>query len=202
MNPIDVRIVLPGQLDEAASVVARGMSDNPHHVRDFGTDPGHRIRRCDRLYRAVLPLINSHGWILGAHRDGAMIGALGVTEPRCCRPPLGVQVRLAGRLLVDLGLGPGLSTLRWLKARAAYDPREPHWHLGPVAVDAGLQGHGIGTSLMHDFCNRIAGSRPEIPVFLETESSINERFGFRTVGERSVLGVHTWLMTKPGRPAC
>ena len=48
---------------------------------------------------------------------------------------------------------------------AKHDPEEPHWHLGPVAVDAHLE-----------------TDRPE-------NVSFYERFGFEIVGEQEVLGV-------------
>lgn len=200
MGLIAVRPVPPDEIAAAALVIARGMADNPHHLRDFGATSARRAALCERLYLTVLPLIRRHGTVLGAYQDGAIVGALGATGPGQCRPAVGVQARLAITFLARLGPRRALRTLRWMKARLAYDPCEPHWHLGPVAVDPSKQGQGIGTSLMRDFCRRISGVPPGSPVFLETESSRNvhfyERFGFSTVGELAVLGVPTWIMMR------
>lgn len=200
MDSIDVRPIRPDEIAATALVVARGMADNPHHLRDFGTTPDPRTALCENFYMTVLPLILGRGVVLGAYRDGTIIGGLGAMVPGKCHPWLGAQLRLAANFLAVLGLGPALRTIKWLKARETCDPRESHWHLGPVAVDPAWQGQGVGSALMRDFCNRIAGASSGTPVFLETESLKNvrfyERFGFSTIGEPTVVGVPTWIMMR------
>ncbi len=200
MDPVDVRPISLDEIDVTALVVARGMADNPHHLRDFGTKPVPRVVLGEKFYATVLSLIGSRGVVLAAYRDGAIVGGLGAMAPSQCHPSVGVQARLAANFLARLGFRHGLRTIKWMKARMAYDPREPHWHLGPVAVDPASQGQGVGTALMRDFRRRIAGMPLGSPVFLETESLKNvrfyEQFGFSTIGERMVLGVPTWVMMR------
>jgi predicted N-acetyltransferase YhbS len=70
--------------------------------------------------------------------------------------------------------------------------------LGPVAVDAHLQGKGIGSTLMQAFCERMDALGED--AYLETDKQINvrfyERFGFEVAGVEEVLGVPNWFMTR------
>ena len=60
--------------------------------------------------------------------------------------------------------------MKWLRTWSKHDPDERHWHLAPVAVDAHLQGRGIGSKLMRDFCARMDAAG-EI-AYLETVMSL------------------------------
>ena len=75
--------------------------------------------------------------------------------------------------------------VRWLGAWARHDPEERHWHLGPVAVDEGLQRMGVGSLLMEVFRAQMDAAGEE--AYLETDRPGNvrfyERFGFEVVGE-------------------
>jgi ribosomal protein S18 acetylase RimI-like enzyme len=88
--------------------------------------------------------------------------------------------------------------MKWLGTWSKHDLDERHWHLGPIAVDAPLQGRGIGSNLMRAFCARMDASG-EV-AYLETDKEINvrfyERFGFEVVGEQEVIGVPNWFMLR------
>jgi hypothetical protein len=78
---------------------------------------------------------------------------------------------------------------------------EPHWHLGPVAVDSHLHNQGIGAAMMADFCARMDG-RAALS-YLETDKSENvhfyQTFGYTVVAEGQVLGVPNWFVSRPAR---
>jgi predicted N-acetyltransferase YhbS len=80
-----------------------------------------------------------------------------------------------------------------------HDLSEPHWHLGPVAVDAHLQGIGIGSAMMAEYCARI--DRARAAGYLETDKLVNvafyEKFGFKTIGQTEVLNIPNWFMRRP-----
>jgi predicted N-acetyltransferase YhbS len=82
-----------------------------------------------------------------------------------------------------------------------HDPGERHWHLGPLAVDAHLQGEGVGSRMMRVFCAKMDAAGED--AYLETDKPINvrfyERFGFEVVGEEEVLGVPNWFMLRRAR---
>jgi ribosomal protein S18 acetylase RimI-like enzyme len=103
-------------------------------------------------------------------------------------------------LPLTLALGPrsAASVGRWVSVWAARDPDEPHSHLGPLAVDAHLQGQGIGTMILRSYCERLDSSG-EL-AYLETDKPENvrlyERHGFEVVGEAPVIGVSNWFMRR------
>jgi GNAT superfamily N-acetyltransferase len=94
---------------------------------------------------------------------------------------------------------PGLA--RYASDLMRHDPAQPHWHVGPVAVDAPLQRKGIGTQLMAALCQRLDDS--DLPAHLETEQAVNvvfyEAFGFLTVEEGNVIGLRHWFMRREPR---
>jgi predicted N-acetyltransferase YhbS len=83
-----------------------------------------------------------------------------------------------------------------------HDLREAHWHLGPVAVDAHLQGTGIGSAMMAEYCSRI--DQTHGVGYLETDKEVNvrfyEKFGFQKIAESIVLDIPNWFMRRPAQP--
>jgi ribosomal protein S18 acetylase RimI-like enzyme len=186
---------------EVLDVLARGMRDNPVHVAAFGSDPDLRSRRIRHVFEGAFDAMGWQENLLAARdADGTILGVCGALPPGKCQLGLGQRLRMMPRLLSS---GPlvALRAMRWLGEWAKRDPDERHWHLGPVAVDAHLQGRGVGSSLMRDFCERVDEVGEE--AYLETDKGINvrfyERFGFEVVGEQEVLGVPNWFMTRPAR---
>jgi hypothetical protein len=133
---VTVGLAAPAEHAAAAGVVARGMRDNPLHVAVHGEDPALRLRRLRRLFAGALDVLD---WpLLVARRDdGTIVGVCGMAPPGACRPGAGQQLRLLPHVLA---LGPRAfgRAGRWMGAWRALDLPERHWHLGPVAVDAGL----------------------------------------------------------------
>jgi predicted N-acetyltransferase YhbS len=88
--------------------------------------------------------------------------------------------------------------LRFISVWQKHDPNDRHWHLGPVAVEPGLQGMGVGSQMMERFCARM-DDEGEM-AFLETDKPENVRFyqrsGFETVAEEDVLGNPNWFMRR------
>ena len=72
-----------------------------------------------------------------------------------------------------------------------------------VAVDAGLQGLGIGSRLLERYCAQVDAAGEA--AYLETDKPINvrfyERFGFEVIGEQDVLGTRNWFMRRAPRSA-
>lgn len=117
--------------------------------------------------------------------------------PSGCRPGIGQQLRL---LPAMLRLGPRIMArmMRWLGDWQKHDPEERHWHLGPVAVDAHLQGMGVGSRMMQVFCAQMDAARDD--AYLETDKPANvrfyERFGFEVTSKQEVLGVTNYFMLR------
>ena len=67
-----------------------------------------------------------------------------------------------------------------------------------MAVDAHLQGMGIGSKLMRVFCAKMDAAGED--AYLETDKPENvrfyERFGYEVIGEERVLEVQNWFMRR------
>jgi GNAT superfamily N-acetyltransferase len=185
---------------EAVAVLARGMRDNPVHVAAFGADPERRRKTLERLFGALFRVMTAQQ-PLCVRRGGRIVAATGVAPAGACQPTPRQALAMAPAVL-GMGASAALRTMRWIRAWGRRDPDEPHVHLGPLAVDAHLQGQGIGSVLLADHCRRLDATG-EVG-YLETDRAENVRFyakqGFRTVGEEDVLGVRGWFMRRPVRP--
>jgi len=195
---IAIRDLHQGDLPSAVGVVARGMRDNPIHVAAFGPDDDLREQRLARMFEVALPLVFVKGTILGAFDDGTLVGIAGMVAPGRCQPSLSEKLTLMPRMVPAIGSSTLSRVLRWMGVWARHDLKERHWHLGPVAVDATLQGHGIGTLLMAEYCARL--DRERTIGYLETDKAGNvafyEKFGFRTVATAPVLDIPNWFMKR------
>ena len=203
MVDVDIRRLHRDELLLAAGVLARGMRDNPIHVAVFGDDPYRRTQTLETLFGAYLPMMTRAP--ISAYRAGTLVGVLGMVPPGHGHRP-NLPAALGGlRVLAPLvRCDPATCSrlLRWLGAWARRDPQEPHWHLGPVAVEAGLQRRGIGRQMMDVFCARM--DRERAAAYLETDKLENvafyRRFGFETIAEATVLGTRNWFMRRAPRP--
>ncbi|HSJ18013.1 MAG TPA: GNAT family N-acetyltransferase [Solirubrobacterales bacterium] len=196
---IEVRDLRKDELPAAVGVLARGMRDNPLHVAAYGTDPEWRLRCHERLMRAVLTGSPTPEPI-SALRDGTLVGVTGVAPPGTCQPTGRQRLRMLPTMAM---LGPRTASrvVRWVSTWAERDPDEPHVHLGPLAVDAPVQGQGIGSAIMREHCRRL-DEAGEVG-YLETDKPDNvrfyERFGYEVVGEQAVIGVPNWFMRRPAQ---
>ena len=191
----------PSEIGAVLGLISRGMRDNPTHVAALGEDPERRQKRVHRIFSKVLPVMGHFDHLLVArHPDNTVLGVLGMAAPGRCQPNAKQRMQLTLGLLP---LGPyALSrSLRWVGTWEKHDPEERHWHLGPVAVDAHLQGMGIGSKLMRVFCAQMDAAHEN--AYLETDKPENvrfyERFGFEIVDEEQVIGVPNWYMARPAR---
>ena len=198
LGAVEIGIVGAAEMEEAVGVIVRGMRDNPNVVAAFGQDQERRHVRLLRLFGAMAAAEvpgRDRDMLAARGPDGSILGVCGMMPPGRCQPGPGRQLRLLPALLA---LGPRSAgrTMSWLGAWSKHDPDEHHWHLGPVAVDAHLQGMGLGSLLMRAFCQRMDDAGED--AYLETDKEINvrfyERFGFGVTGEEEVLGVRNWYM--------
>ena len=196
---VDVRDLARQEIPVAVGVLARGMLDNPLHVAAVGPDPERRLRALERLFAALFRVMERQTPICAVD-DGTILGVTGIAPAATCQPTGRQRLRL---LPAIVGLGPRTAARvgKWISAWAARDPAEPHWHLGPLAVDTHLQGRGIGTRILREYCRRLDES--DIAGYLETDKPENvrlyERHGFDVIGEQVVLGVPNWFMLRKPR---
>jgi len=196
---VTVRELRPDDLHEAVAIIARGMRDNPLHVSALGRDTGTRAARLGRMFALAVPMIFKKGILLGAFADETLVGVAGMVPPGRCQPTLLENVKLLPRMIPAIGLPAFVRAGRWLATWAEHDLPEPHWHLGPVAVDAHLRGRGIGTALMVEYCERL--DHLAAVGYLETDTAKNvafyQKFGFEIVAKAAVLDTPNWFMRRP-----
>jgi ribosomal protein S18 acetylase RimI-like enzyme len=196
----EVRNLRRHEVPDAVGVLARGMRDNPLHVAAYGHDPDRRLRCHARLMRGLFSGFPAQQPIC-AVRAGVLVGLTGVAPPGTCQPRPAQRLRL---LPAFAALGPRTAARvgRWTSSWASRDPGESHVHLGPLAVDAHLQGQGIGSLIMEEHCRRLDAAGETC--YLETDRAENVRFygrfGFVVIGEERVIGVPNWFMRREGRP--
>jgi ribosomal protein S18 acetylase RimI-like enzyme len=201
LDRLEVGALDPSSVEEALGVLVRGMRDNPTHVAAFGQDPERRQRSLRYFFGAAFTVIGLHEHMIVARsEDERVVGVLGMMPPGACLPGSVQKLRMLPALLRN---GPSSAgrVMRWIGAWSERDPAEGHWHLGPLVVDAHLQGKGVGGRLMQVFCAQVDAARDT--AYLETDKEINvrfyERFGFGVIGEAKVLGMSTYFMQRTGR---
>jgi ribosomal protein S18 acetylase RimI-like enzyme len=173
------------------------MRDNPMHVTVFGDDPEIRQQKLHGLMSDAFTLRDFSHTLVARAEGGVVVGVCGMMPPGGCRPGFLQQLRFLPTL-VRIGPRSAGRAARWLGAWGKRDPEGRHWHLGPLAIDAHLQGRGVGGRLMQIFCAQMDAARDD--AYLETDKEINvrfyERYGFRVIGEKEVLGVENWFMIR------
>jgi GNAT superfamily N-acetyltransferase len=193
---IEVRDLRPHEVPAAVGVLARGMRDNPLHVAAYGEDPQRRLRCHTRLMRGLFATFPAQEPICAVQGD-TIVGVTGVAPVGTCGATVTQRLRF---LPYVVALGPTTAGRvgAWNSAWSERDPDEPHVHLGPLAVDARLQGKGIGSLIMREHVARL--DRAQELGYLETDKTENvrfyERFGFEMVGEQPVIGVTNWFMRR------
>jgi GNAT superfamily N-acetyltransferase len=201
--PLVLRLLRGKELTQAARLVGRAMRDNPANVAAFGMpNAEHRSLAMGHFFVPVLRGIYQRGLVLGAFRSNGLVGICGMARPGFCRPGPIEKVRVFPRAMIGNSIGTPLRILNWVGEWARRDPTEPHWHLGPVAVEPSLQGQGIGTVMLNAFCALVDTTCAAS--YLETDKRENirlyQRFGFAVVESAEVLGIPNWFMSRvPGR---
>ncbi len=192
---VEIDTLRPDEYGEAAELVGRAMRDLPYAVAIWGDNPERRFRALQRLMDLLLPLMKATP--ICARYEGTLAGIVGVAPPGTCAPTPSESLRLVPTLFLA-GPRDFMRMNRYFGQVFRHDPRRPHWHVGPVAVDPQLQGRGIGMKLMTALSERVdeAGGLAH----LETDKSENVRFytraGYETAEMVDIMGVRNWMMQR------
>lgn len=196
MSAPEVRVLEPAELREAAGVAARALRDAPTTVASHGDDPLVRMERTHPTFVGLLA--NARTPQTGALCGSCPIAVAVATEPGGCVgalfKPFAAKT-LAGPV-PEMG-DQAREQLFWANW-AIHDIEEEHWHIGPVGVEPGFQGRGIGGAVMRELCARL--DRDREVAWLETDKELNVRFysglGFEVVEHSIILEVPTWYMRR------
>ncbi len=198
MTELEITDLSQEEISFAAGLLGRAYRDNLMTFALLGNDPELRLRVTEGIMEIRIESMERRP--LAARRDGEIVGVCGF------EPPGGSDMSPENqrRMIETLSLG-GPDVLRKAQTMraewAGLAPAERHWHLGPVGVEPGLQGKGIGSMMVERFCDRM-DAEGEL-AYLETEHEENlrlyEKFGFVIIDQAPVLGIPMWRMIR--RPA-
>jgi ribosomal protein S18 acetylase RimI-like enzyme len=84
---------------------------------------------------------------------------------------------------------------------AKHDPKESHWHIGPIGVAPALQGQGIGKALLGSFLEMADedGSTAYLETDVDRNVPLYEQFGFRVIDQEEILGVTNRFMRRSAK---
>lgn len=177
------------------------MRDNPLNIAAWQLDDDTRQKVLTSFYESVGPGLFNRGSMLGAFQEGTLVGVCIVHSPGQCQPSNAEKLRILSTVLRRGNLRAMLRLLQWAGAWSQHDPKDPHWHIGGLAVDPLFQGQGIGGQLMTAFCEQVDGCNGK--AYLETDKQKNvgfyQRYGFQVNSESRVLGVPNWFMMRPSQ---
>lgn len=198
---LNIRDLREDEVAIAAALCTRAMADNPAQVAAFGSDAPRRRRIADALFRPLLAGLLRRGRVKAAIEHQSIVGIAAAAAPERCDPGLLERAAILAGLLRHGNAGTAVRTFRWAKAWKGWEPKAAHWHLGPVAVEPGHQGQGIGTRLVRSLVRELAATG--VDLYLETDKPENVKFyaalGFRILGEAQVLGAQNWFMIASSR---
>lgn len=196
MADIVVRHLERVEHEAAAAVAARALVDAPTVVAAYGDDLLDRLALPHADFSTLYRFLPSPQ--IGAFCGACLIGVAAASPPGAC---IGSFFRTAAAEVLDRptpGLGdPSRVEVFWAQW-AIHDPADEHWHVGPVGVEPGFQGRGVGRTIMRDLCATF--DREARVAWLETDKDANVRFydslGFEVVETKTILGVPTWFMRR------
>jgi ribosomal protein S18 acetylase RimI-like enzyme len=192
------------------------LRDDPLFVYLSGDDPLDRMAASYAAFRDPTPAQEPGFWrrvfgsgnppagaaapptVWGALVQGYVVGSAAAATPGSCFVDL--LPAEAGRAPTGEVGEPGSADrlARVLAELMAHHTRERHWHVGPVGVEPGLQGRGVGAAVMRLLCEAM-DAEGEV-AFLETEKPENvvfyRRLGFEVVSASDLPGLHTWFMRR------
>jgi ribosomal protein S18 acetylase RimI-like enzyme len=182
-----------GHVAQSTGVTARALRDNPSSM-GLSDDP---LVRLELMYATFAGML-SGARVAGVRRGECVLGVAGAVGPGRCiasmLPPDKWTLDPPGPNATDIDRFLYLGSVL-----AAHDPAEPHWHVGPVGVEPGFQGRGIGKAAMGLLCGEF-DARHRV-AWLETDKPENVRFyiglGFEVVEEVPLFSARNWFMRRP-----
>jgi GNAT superfamily N-acetyltransferase len=188
--------------------VAEAFFSNPAHIY-FCPDEGTRLAKLEWLLGGNLKLQSdlSMSFCLA---DGNIVDAMGFWT-RSSAPRIGTMQKIrAGLLEVPFRFGwKGMQRIFELTGAVEHQlertlGRRPYWYLNNMVVRESLRGTGIGSRLLREQLEIVAGDEPTYAIALSTQKPENvvfyQRLGFSSVLDevigRGPRAFRTWIMVR------
>ncbi len=176
-----VRPATDADVSRLAAVLAEAFSSDPPMHWVLGGPPP-KVDRLRRFFEVTLPMLYVPSGEVWASEDPS--GAAAWVRPGAWPFSASQQRSLRGILLRTYGRHP----IRAISASAAIErghPREPHWYLDYIGVEAAGRGRGAGSSLLAAMLERVDAENS--PAYLnagsERSRDLYERHGFEVTEE-------------------
>jgi ribosomal protein S18 acetylase RimI-like enzyme len=195
---VDVRAASDAERAAAGGVAGRALADNPTFRWAAGEETLTRVHLALEVFVGYVqgqsppPLAA----FLGPH----LVGVCGVSEPGTCLGHIAPEEWRTQPSDVGEPGDPARAISVWALFYE-HDLAERHWHVGPVAVEPGLQGCGVGAAMLRALNARLDADG-EV-AWLETDKPENvvfyRRAGYEVAEEVDHHGVTTWFMRRDPR---
>jgi len=187
----------PDERLQAAGVATRALRDNPVAMA-ISQDPLSRLEMPYAIFRSQN--LEPSSLTAGARIGEYILAMAGAAAPgQCISSMLPEQMRSTRE--PEHTASDGDRMVYAGSVMADHDLLEPHWHIGPVGVEPGLQGMGVGKAVMRVLCDNL-DQRGSVG-WLETDKPQNIRFyvglGFELVEEAPMLSARFWFMRRDPR---
>jgi ribosomal protein S18 acetylase RimI-like enzyme len=189
MSKFHISFMELSDIQASAEVLSRAMLDNPLHMTVFqGNGESERLEIERMFYELFLDLPGIVFLAKESHR------IVGVMRMKSC----------AGRKISDESREQADESdinyrkFVWHREWSNRDPKEQHWHLGPIGVLPSHRRLGIGSKLMERFCEEVDNCSANS--YLETDLDENvrfyEKFGFKVVARSNIFEVENRYMSR------
>ena len=189
MSKITISFLEMGDIEKAARVLSIAMQDNPIHLAVYqNSDENTRIE-IESDFKNLLK--NRPGIVFVAKEKHEIIGVMRMNS---CSGKDTANGEMKSKDENSLDWRREV----WMNEWNSHDPKDQHWHLGPIGVLPAYQGSGVGSMLMTRFCLEVDACKAN--AFLETDKESNvvfyEKFGFKTIAESTIFGVKSPYMLR------
>jgi len=188
-DSIKIKFMEINEIEESAKTLSIAMLNNSLHIAVLkGNEEKQRLK----IESMFIDLFQTHPGITYIAKEGQTI--VGVMRMKSCNGSISKQKKSDNSEESDIDHRIEIMYQEW----AENDPKEQHWHLGPVGVIPTHQGKGIGSMFMTIFCNEV--DKCSRKSFLETDLDKNvsfyKKFGFKVVGTSNIFGVESRYMAR------
>ncbi|UCH20216.1 MAG: GNAT family N-acetyltransferase [Deltaproteobacteria bacterium] len=192
MRDLSISFMQQKDISSAARALSVAMFRVPLHIAVFQGQGDKTRRELEQLFDKLLH--DLPGIVFLAKADRRIVGVL---RMKSCHGHQKSPKETYQEGLKDMASRVSY----WQSVWAMHDPTEPHWHLGPVGVLPTHQGSGIGTALLHRFCQEVDACKAA--AYLETDQLLSVRFykkfDFKVVDEVDIFNVKNFFMWRTPR---
>jgi len=199
MDQIVVNVMQPGEEREAARVLSLANIILPNSEALWGGKDEAQRRMMEEAFR-IVNVEDPRTYTVVARQGDRIIGALCTIRSPYCQVSFMDGLKLFPKMSRTMR-GRFIQSMKIQYYGAKVDPKELHWHLGPIGVLPEVQGSGAGTMLVEKVCELL--DEKQEPGYLETDrlrvARHQELLGFKIFKEVDILGIKNYCLWREPR---